>query len=412
MKVGIAFGGISPEHEVSVITSLQAAAALDSTRFSVTPLFLAKNGSWYSGEALLEIENYTDVSRLMKRAYPVALVPGLSKRMRVVPASKSWFSGLRSVDLDVVFIGLHGGTGESGGIQGLCESMGVPYTGSGVLASALAMDKSRSKELCAGRHIPVLEATTVREAEWAGNEESWLTRLSETHRFPAIVKPVSLGSSIGIKRVGDRSEMDRAIEDAFRYDEAILVENAVEDLREINCSVLGDEDSARASVLEEPISGDALLSFDDKYRRGSSALAGAKSLRSGYGAAGGAKVAEAGGMASLDRRIPAPISDDLTDRIQKLSVDIFQMLGCAGVARIDYLMDDRTGEIYFNEINTVPGSFSFYLWEPSGVPFDALVEELISIALRRYDARFNRIRSYDVNLLAQRAAGGLKSAKG
>lgn len=402
LSIGIVFGGLSPEHEVSIITSLQAAAALDRSRYTPIAVYLAKDGSWYTGSELLDIEAYKDVSALLKKATRVEIVPGLNKRLQLKEISKGSFLTRtpEGWEIDVMFLGLHGGSGENGGMQGLCELLDVPYTGSGVLASSLAMDKVRAKQYCESFEIPVVPSQNVREAQWANREEIWLDQLSSTLGFPLVVKPVRLGSSIGISRVESREKLDFAIEEAFRYDEDVIIEKAIVNLRELNCSVLGDEDTAVASVLEEPVTS-GVLTYEDKYMSGD---AGEK--------AGGVKrSATAGGMASQDRLIPAPVSEDVASRVRRLAVQIFQLLGCAGVARIDFLMDDETGAIYFNEINTIPGSLSFYLWKPSGVEFPDLVERLIQIGLSRYASRSNRVRSYDVNLLEERAARGLKGFK-
>lgn len=402
LSIGIVFGGLSPEHEVSIITSLQAAAALDRSRYTPIAVYLAKDGRWYTGPELLDIEAYKDVSALLKKATRVEIVPGLNKRLQLKEISKGSFLTRtpEGWEIDVMFLGLHGGSGENGGMQGLCELLDVPYTGSGVLASSLAMDKVRAKQYCESFEIPVVPSQNVREAQWADREEIWLDQLSSTLGFPLVVKPVKLGSSIGISRVESREKLDSAIEEAFRYDEDVIIEKAIVNLRELNCSVLGDEDTAVASVLEEPVTS-GILTYEDKYMSGD---AGEKST--------GVKRSEsAGGMASQDRLIPAPVSEDVASRVRKLAVQIFQLLGCAGVARIDFLMDDETGAIYFNEINTIPGSLSFYLWKPSGVEFPDLVERLIQIGLSRYASRSNRVRSYDVNLLEERAARGLKGSK-
>lgn len=215
--------------------------------------------------------------------------------------------------------------------------------------------------------------------------------------YPVIVKPARLGSSIGISKASTRTELDAAIEEAFRYDEKIVVEHAVQNLREINCSILGDADEAIASVLEQPLTGEELLTYQEKYMRGNSGD-GAKAS----GAKGGGS---SSGMASLDRAIPAPVSDEHTKAIQTLAIRIFQLFECAGLARIDFMIDDSTGEVYFNEINTIPGSFSFYLWEPSGVPFDELTHRLIGIARNQNKKKRQRVRSYDVNLLAMHGSG-------
>ncbi|WP_243665230.1 ATP-binding protein, partial [Rhodothermus marinus] len=276
------------------------------------------------------------------------------------------------------------------------------YTGSGVLGSALGMDKVLSKLLCREQGIPVVDFRWFREADWAGHEEEWLDRLEAELGFPMVVKPARLGSSIGIQRVEDRQALDAAIEEAFRYDEKVVVERAVRNLREVNCAVLGDPSEARPSVLEEPVRSDPskLLTFQDKYMRGG----GKAGRRAG-------KQQAPQGMASLDRIIPAPLDEAQTRAVQEMAVRVFQLFECAGVARIDFLLDDDTGQVYFNEINTIPGSFSFYLWEPVGVSFDALMDELIRLAQKRHREKNGRVRSYDVNLLSVRSLQGLKGAK-
>jgi len=413
IRVGVVFGGQSPEHEVSVISSLQAAAALDSKTFEKVPIYIAKDGTWYTGENLFQIENYADTSTLLRSARRVSVRPASDERLHLLllPGG-SWFQNrAEEIELDILFLGLHGGAGENGGLQGLCETLGVPYTGSGVLASALAMDKGRSKIHCRESGIPVVPFRVLRESEWAGAEEQVLDQLEADFDLPVIVKPLSLGSSIGIALAADREKLDAAIEEAFRYDECIIIEKAVKNLREINCSVLGTPNEARASVLEEPVSASELLSYQEKYMRGRDSGKSGAQKRSGgrpiQAAAGSKSGAE--GMASLDRVIPAPVGDEWTAAIQAMACDIFQTLECSGVARIDFLLDGDTNEIYFNEINTIPGSFSFYLWEPAGVPFAELLGRMIEIGFERHRERFSRIRSYDVNLLAERGKQGLKS---
>ncbi|MDQ7040651.1 MAG: D-alanine--D-alanine ligase family protein [Rhodothermus sp.] len=404
LRVGVVFGGVSPEHEVSVITGLQAAAALDRARYEVVPLYIAKDGSWYTGSILLELEAYQDLDALRQAAIPVRFAPAVHGRLLLVEARpRRWpWQRARRYLVDVVLLALHGGEGENGGVQGLCETLNVPYTGSGVLGSSLGMDKVLSKLLCREQGIPVVDFRWFREADWADHEEAWLDRLEAELGYPMVVKPARLGSSIGIQRVEDRAALDAAIEEAFRYDEKVVVERAVRQLREVNCAVLGDPSEARPSVLEEPVrSGQtSLLTFQDKYMRGGG--------KSGWQ---GRKQQMSQGMASLDRIIPAPLDETKTRVIQEMAVRVFQLFECAGVARIDFLLDDETGQVYFNEINTIPGSFSFYLWEPAGVPFNALMDELIRLAQKRHREKNGRVRSYDVNLLSMRSLQGLKGTK-
>ena len=397
-NIGVIFGGQSPEHEVSVITALQVIAAMDGQPYRPIPIYISKEGVWYTGADLLNLEAFKDVDALTLTSQQVHLQKSARTGVSVVAdVPKKWFGKqILHIPLDMMFIALHGGEGENGGVQGICETYGIPYCGSGILGSSLGMDKVISKMVCRDQGIPIVPFKTFREHAWAHNEEA---RLDECEKlgYPLIVKPARLGSSIGIARAADREELDTAIEDAFRYDDKVVVEHAVPNLREINCSVLGDVRSAQASVLEEPLSGEELLSFQEKYMRNDNP-SGAK----GDGTKGGGG---SEGMASLDRVIPAPLSEGKTKEIRSLAVQVFQLFECAGVARIDFLMNSATQEVYFNEINTIPGSFSFYLWEPSGIPFSQLVNALIQMAFKRHKDQLKYVRTYDTNLLAMRASG-------
>ncbi len=396
--VAVFFGGPSPEHEVSVITGLQAVSALKERGHDVLPVYVSKGGRWYVGSGLDDIARFKDLAALERSATEMALAPGPGRSLRLVPLDQPIVGRKEGILVDAVLLAFHGGAGENGGVQGLCESMGVPYTGSGVMASSVGMDKVRAKVLCQAADIPVVDWVEITEEDWLGEEDARLDAVVESLGFPAIVKPVHLGSSIGIGRVTDRDELESAIEEAFRYDASVMVERCVSNLREINCSVLGTAGNRRISVLEEPVAGDGTLSFEDKYLRGSG----------GKGTKGGVEA----GMASLDRIIPAPVSGQVTKHITDLAGRIFDALDASGVARIDFLMDDVTHDVWFNEINTIPGSLSFYLWEPTGVPFGELLEQLLELAVERFETRSRRVRTFETNLLDTRAAGGLKGKLG
>jgi len=411
LNVGVALGGVAPEHEVSVISALQAAAALDRDRYTPIPLYIAKDGTWYTGAPLLNVDRYADLDALLDDALQVALRPTPHGHVELIEHREVGAWGRltrppRRIPIDVMLLGLHGGAGEDGGLQGLCETFNVPYTSTGVFGSALGMDKVMSKRVCEQAGIPVVEFVAFREEEWAYNEEEGLDRCEEEIGYPLVVKPARCGSSIGIARADTRDELDAAIEDAFRYDSKVIVERAVEEMREINCSVLGDAHEATPSVLEEPkpSEDDEVLTFQDKYMR----------EEDGGAKGGGAKSADAApeGMASLDRIVPAPLSDERTEAIQDVAVRLFHLFECAGVVRIDFMIDEETDQLYFNEINTIPGSFSFYLWEPSGVSFDELVHRLVQIARRRHREHNGRVQTYDVNLLSEKSLQGLKAGGG
>ncbi len=386
----IAFGGVSPEHEVSVLTAVQAASALAESNWRLIPLYLTKNGRWLTGDHLLELESYKNIRTAEQKGVPCHFEVADDGEAGLFTRPAGFLSRPQHLSFEVLLCAFHGSEGENGAFQGLCETFNIPYTGSDVTASAVGMDKRLAKELCRRQGIPVVDDVWIREEEWVVDRER-LVEEAEKPGYPLYVKPVSLGSSIGVHRVENRQELTDAVEESFRFDSGLLVEKAVHPLVEINCAVLGDENDVRVSVCEQPLGKDELLSFEDKYMQGDG---------------------DAKGMASASRRIPAPIPDKKAGEIREYARHIFQLLGCSGVARLDFLMNRDTGEVSFNEINTIPGSFSFYLWEASELRFDSLLEKLIAIGLKRHQKKNSRVRSYEVNLLSQKAVKGLKGLKG
>jgi len=389
----VAFGGMSPEHEVSVLTAMQAVAALKDSGFNLVPLYVTKAGRWLTGKPLLELENYQDLEALEKKAVSCTFshdelgMPILleTDKRGIFPISKP-----DSYPIHAVIPAFHGSEGENGAFQGTCEMYHIPYAGSGVFASSLGMDKVKAKELCRSHSIPVAEDISFTESQWEQNRNEMLEK-AEKIGYPVIVKPVTLGSSIGVSRAIDKASLVEAVETSFRYDESLMVEKAVHPLTEINCSVLGTPEDARASVCERPVGTDETLSFQDKYQNEE----------------GGSK-----GMASAERVIPADISDDLSNKIQSLAVSVFKKFRASGVCRIDFLVNADTKEVFFNEINTIPGSFSFYLWEENGMDMNELMLTLVDIAINRHQKKMGRIRSYDTNLLSEKAIKGIKGLKG
>ncbi|GAB5410766.1 MAG: D-alanine--D-alanine ligase family protein [Balneolaceae bacterium] len=354
----IAFGGVSPEHEVSVLSAMQVISSLEESTYQIIPLYITKSGRWLTGEILKDLSEYKDLTKLEHVASSCAFVKDEIGRTLLKEQSKGGlFSKPREFPVYAVVCAFHGSEGENGSFQGVCEMFNVPYTGSGVLGSSVGMDKVKGKQLCEANNIPVTASLDFYESDWEAHQETILKE-AELLSFPLVVKPANLGSSIGVKKVDDKDELIEAIETAFRYDAHLLVEVAIQPLMEINCSVLGSAENCRASVCERPLGNTDTLSFEDKYQSG-----------------GGAEK----GMASADRIIPADISPELTDRIRTLAVHIFKTFDAGGVARLDFLVNSETEEVYFNEINTIPGSFSFYLWDKSDLNFTQLMEELIQI---------------------------------
>jgi D-alanine-D-alanine ligase len=387
----VAFGGVSPEHEVSVLSAMQAISSLKDTDYQIIPLYISKSGRWLTGEPLLDLENYKNLDSLEKQAVPCTFThDDVGKPVLQETESGGWFRSTKSYPIHAVIPAFHGSEGENGAFQGTCEMYNIPFAGSSTLASALGMNKVKAKELCGAHNIPTVKGIDFFETEWIQNQETILNQ-AEKLDFPLIIKPVTLGSSIGVARAENSEQLVEAIETAFRYDNHLMIEQAVQPLMEINCSVLGTPSEHRTSVCERPLGQEETLSFEDKYQSDS----------------GGQK-----GMASADRIIPADISDELTKKIQKLSAKIFKIFRASGVARLDFLVNSDTEEIYFNEINTIPGSFSFYLWEESGMNMQQLMLELIEIAVQQHRSKSGRIRSYDTNLLDEKATKGIKGLKG
>lgn len=387
----VAFGGVSPEHEVSVLTAMQVMSSLEKSSYQIIPLYITKSGRWLTGDSLKDLSHYKDLPKLEQEATSCAFVKDEIGRTLLKEQDRvGLFAKPKSFPVYAVVCAFHGSEGENGSFQGVCEMFNIPYTGSGVLGSSVGMDKVKAKQLCEANGIPVTGSLDFYESDWESHQQTILQE-AEALGFPLVVKPANLGSSIGVKKVENVDELIEAIETAFRYDAHILVEVAIHPLMEINCSVLGTAEHCQASVCERPIGNSETLSFEDKYQSGGSAEKG---------------------MASADRVIPADISSELTDVIRSLAVHTFKTFDASGVARLDFLVNAETEDVYFNEINTIPGSFSFYLWDKSNMNFTQLMEELISIGIKKHQAKNGRIRSYDTNLLSEKAAKGIKGLKG
>lgn len=384
----VAFGGVSPEHEVSVITGIQAASAIGNGAYNLVPLYVTKSGRMLTGTKLLDLETYKDLKQAENGATPCAFQVDETGKAVLAEIKAGFFGKPKTIDIDMVLTAFHGAEGENGSFQGMCEMLNIPYTGSGPLASSVGMDKQAAKNTARSLGIPVVDDVVFSEHEWVEHRDEILSRIGKL-RDLVFVKPVHLGSSIGVQKAKGRDAVIRAVESGFRYDDLLIVEKAISPLIEINCSVLGGPDDATASVCEQPIGREELLSFEDKYMG-----------------------EEGKGMASATRLIPAPISEKLTGSIQETSVRLFKAMRASGVARLDFLVEDGSEKFYFNEINTIPGSFSFYLWEKSGIGFKQLLEKLIEGAKNRHKIKNGRARSYETNLLSQKAVKGLKSLKG
>lgn len=404
IKVAVLFGGKSTEHEISVISAIQAIGYLNKEKYDVIPVYIAKNNNMYIGEDIGKIESYTNLKALLSKSQRVIFVNDDDKVKIIKYPFKAFSKGVVDT-VDIFFPIVHGTNVEDGTLQGFIKMLNAPYVGCDVLSSAVGMDKYVMKTVLKDNGIPVLDCKVFTSKSYDEDAESVVKEIEADIKYPVIVKPIDLGSSIGISKANNTDELYDSLENAFLFANKVLVEKAVENLKEINCAVLGDYTQATASECEEPVNGEGILSFADKYI-GDGSAKGAKS---------GVKTSSSGsqGMATLKRKIPADITAEQKDIIQKYAVDAFKVLGCNGVSRIDFMMNTETGEIWLNEINTIPGSLSFYLWEPIGVPYSKLLDEMISLALKRDREEKSLTYTFESNVLeGVKLGGGAKGAKG
>ena len=392
-SVGVFFGGRSVEHEVSVITALQAMSAFPTATLAPVPVYIAKDGSWYTGERLTAVESFRDIDRLVSGATRVTMRPEPEARGALTPVDARrglLGGGQREVArIDVALPLVHGSNGEDGTLQGLFELAGLAYCGCGVAAAALSMDKRLAKAAFRAAGLTVLDDVLIRRERWDADADALSGEVARRFGYPVYVKPLSLGSSIGVSRVESADGLRDAVELALAYDTRCLVEPAQEGIVEINCAVLGSGDEVRASACEQPKPG-GLLSYEDKYL--------SKSGKSSAAALGTSK-------AVSQRVVPAPISEAMTRRVQDTAIAAFRAIDAEGVARVDFLVRDEGAPLVVNEINTVPGSLSFHLWEPVGLSLGDLVARLVDMALARRAARSRTAYSIDTWLLTGRPPG-------
>lgn len=391
------FGGKSVEHEVSVISALQAIASLNQNKYEIIPVYITKENEFYTSFECSCIEEYKNIPALLKKSERCVLMnmDGKVKLLRY-PLKKMGNNVIS--EIDVAFPIVHGTNVEDGTLQGYLKTLGLPFVGCDVTASAVGMDKYVMKTVLKDNDIPVLDCVRFFISDFA-EPESVIARCEKRIGYPVIVKPVNLGSSVGISVAHNQKELYVSLEDAFKFASVVLCERAITKLKEVNCSVLGDTEKALASECESPAKSDEILSYKDKYTSG--------------GGKKGAKTGASKGMASLARKIPADISFERREEIRDMAVRAFKALGCNGVSRIDFMIDEETDTVYLNEINTIPGSLSFYLWEPLGVPYKELLDRMIELALKRKREEDSIVFSFESNILnIDRSFGGSKGSKG
>jgi D-alanine-D-alanine ligase len=389
LTVAVIFGGRSVEHDVSIVTAQQIMKAMDRARYNVVPVYIARDGKWFTGDPLTDIANFKDDAVLRhKDVTPVILSPDVRHHgLLRDPLASGFFRRPQVIRVDVLFPAIHGTHGEDGTLQGLFELADIPYVGFATLGSALTNDKIMTKQVLRQAGLPVLDDVWFSRSQWQATPDTILARVHEAFELPVFVKPATLGSSIGVSRVADLDLLRPSIDVAANLDRRIMVEPAVNNPTEINCSVIGFGDDVRVSVLEQPLTYTDFLTYEDKY------LAGNK------------------GMKSADRIIPAPLDDTQTREIQRLALEAFKAVDGRGIVRIDFLLEGETHRILINELNTLPGSLSFYLWRPSGLTEPQLIDQLIHYAREAHAEKRRSLTDYRTSLLTLAAARGIKGAK-
>ena len=398
IQLGVIFGSRSCEREVSIISAVQLMGHVNQELYNVIPVYISQQGVWYTGEKRKDIKTF-------QRFQPDQ--PGIERVMLDVTSASGALLAMRPgkgllhhpeqvvvARMEVCLIVMHGLNGEDGTLQGLLEMANLPYTSTGVAGSAIGMDKIMMKQFFRGADLPVLPGEYFTRTRWRSERKEVLDAVEAGLEYPVFVKPANLGSSIGVSRADNRSELQEALDLAFEYDRRVLVEKGLDHPVELNCSVLGYDEDVQASAIEMPLigKGDDMLDFFGKY------------LSSG----------SSKGMAGLSRVLPAPIGEALTAEIQELSKKIFRLMDCKGVVRIDYMFDRATEKLYITEINTIPGSLAFYLWEQSGIRYSELIDKMVQYARQAWEDRNERNYAYHSDILSSVSLGskGSKGAKG
>ena len=382
-NLAVTFGGRTVEHDISIISANQLMANADKSKYNIVPIYIDRDGKWYTGEKLLDMAVFSSfdpgakgIKRVFLSGAADATLYEYGKKQKEI------------CRIDVVIPAMHGLHGEDGTIQGLFELSDIPYSSAGVTGSAVCMDKIVMKSALGGFGFPVLDSLFFERDEYYLDSDGVCDKIEEKLGYPVFVKPANLGSSIGVSRADDRDALKYAMEVAAQYDRRLLVEKAVTEILEVNCSVLGSAGDAKTGVIEQPVTASRFLGFEEKY------MSGDKSK----------------GMTSLGRKIPADIPEEMAAHVKQLSLDIFKAFDLKGVVRIDYIIDKPTNTLYVNEVNTIPGSFAFYLWEPAGVDFPALIDSLVAIAEKQMREKKKSSFAYDSGVL-KKVAKGLKISK-
>lgn len=401
IRVGVIFGGESVEHEVSIITAIQAMNKIDEEKYEVIPIYITKDREWYTGDMLKDIEVYQDLNLIKRYSTNVVLY---YKNGSYVLQKKNGL--LKSIvkEIDIAFPIVHGTNVEDGVLQGYLQTIGIPFVGSNVYGSVAGQDKTIMKDIWKEIDLPMTKYVWFYDTDYRQDKDSVLDKIKGL-KYPLIVKPATTGSSVGISFCDDINSLKEGIDQAVQYDTKIIVEEVVQNLKEVNIAVMGNYENQRVSAIEEVFSGNHFLTFQDKYiGNGKGKLKGFKK---------GAIKTTSKGMASANRKLPADLDPKMQKEIEEIAMKAFKALGSSGNSRIDFLVDEKTNKVYINEINSIPGSLAFYLWDAKDINFTQVLDDMIQIGIKDYKKRVSKTHSFESNILAGFAANnGVKGMKG
>ena len=396
ITVGVLFGGRSVENEISVVTASQVMESMDREKYEIVPIYIAKTGKWYTGRELLDLKRYKDMPSLFRDCTEVYFKSIYGDRNLY---SNGGFLGREKVvaRIDTILPTLHGTNCEDGTLQGVLEVIGIPYVGCNTFASANGMDKISMKQILRDSGISVVDFVWFTDKEWDHSHKETVEKIEKSLAYPVIVKPANSGSSVGISPAHNEQELVDAIDNAAQFTTRIIVERMLSNLKEVNCSVMGDYYNCKASECEVPLRSGEILSYSDKYQGGGAK--GAKGAKCGAKMSAGSKLGSKG-MSSLKRELPARIPADVTALVKDYAIRTFKTLGCEGLARVDLMIDQDDNRVYVNEINTIPGSLSSYLWDYTGIPFSEVIDTLIARSFERAREESFKVVDFGGNIFA------------
>ncbi len=386
LKIGVIFGGESVEHEVSVITAVQAMSFMDTKKYEVVPIYISKDRNWFTGEALKDMSTYKDLGNIPKVCKEVVLTK-LGDNY-VLLKKTGLFKGVVNT-IDVAFPIVHGKGVEDGSLAGYLETLGIPYVGPSMLGASIGQDKVIQKQVMEASGVPIVKYLWFYDYEYQEDEDKYLEEIKKLG-YPVIVKPANLGSSVGITVAHNESEIRESIEEAIKYDRKIIVEEMVKNLLEVDCAVLGNGEFMETSYIGKMMTDNDFLTFDDKYL----GPAGGKK-------GGSAKGPKTGGVISTGGfKIPADLDKDIEEKVYEAAKAAFRCLELKGVTRFDFLVDAKSKKVYVNEPNTIPGCLAFFFYTPKGKKYTKLLDEMITTAIKDYKNSKKKVTSFESNVLS------------